>query len=450
MKRKIIFILSIIILLFPIISIANTQNIIEVNALYNQNNDIQVNIKSQNKIKQIRIYKKSNNEKYRLIYIKTGNNANEQTVKISSNKVYKTENTYFNVIVIDENGQRTSKEIQLGKLPSPSVKPKPTASNKPIESPKPTTTTKPTPSVNPTPSISTTPSTTTTPTVKPTPSNTPTPEPTNPEKTEKLEVHYIDPNSRVDAIYIKVGDKSIFIDGGFNRDAKAEIAYLKRLGVKKIDYYIGTHAHSNHVGAAGPIIKEFGIKTIYTSNAQYNGRNSVIAMMESKAKNTNEKNAIRQCQKKVLKAGDSININNLKIKCIGPVKLVKAKTGSTTENQNSLILRFEYGETSFLMAGDTGSSQLSAANKKYPGQLNVDVYKNSHHNSSLGQSVLSLISPKCVIFTTKDGYLPKSSYLKLITKNKAKYYIVTTKKDKNVLVTSDGKKLAVKTRYNVK
>lgn len=285
-----------------------------------------------------------------------------------------------------------------------------------------------------------------TPTPDPTPDPTPAPEPKPDPISTKLEVHYIDPNSRVDAIYIKVGDKSIYIDGGFYRDAKKEIAYLDRIGVTKIDYYIASHAHSNHVGAAGPIILKYGIKKIYMSEAKYNGISSALWMMNDKAEKQAEKDAIKACEKIILKPGSVINVNGLKITCLGPISITKTSPGKTPENSNSLILRFDYGTTSFLMAGDTGASQLTAANKKYPGMLDVDVYKNSHHNGAMKESVLKLISPKYVVFTTMDGYLPKETYLNLIKKLGAKSYMATTKKDKNVLITSDGTKITVKTK----
>ena len=280
----------------------------------------------------------------------------------------------------------------------------------------------------------------------PTPAPTPTPVST---VKEELEVHYINPNSRVDAIYIKIGDKSMFIDGGFYRDAKSEINYLKRLGVTHIDYYIGTHAHSNHVGAGGPIISTFGITKIYTGSAKYGGSYSTMTMMKSKAQSAIEKKAINNCEHIPLKAGDILNVGDLKITCIGPISFSSIKPGATAENKNSIILRFDYGETSFLMGGDTGASQLSAANKKYPGSIIVDVYKNSHHNSTLSESVYKIIKPTYVVFTTKDGYLPSSSYLKLIKKYGGRYYMATNSKDKNVLIKSDGKKLTVKTKYNL-
>ena len=263
-----------------------------------------------------------------------------------------------------------------------------------------------------------------------------------------LEIHFIDPNSRVDAIYIKIGDKSIYIDGGFYWDAKSEIEYLDKLGVTKIDYYIGSHAHSNHVGAAGPIIEKYNIDTIYYGPQRYGGQSSVMYMMNKEAENQSELDAIKKCKQETLNVGDELEIDGLKIICLGPVKTVTTDPGNTAENANSLILRFEYGDVSFLMAGDTTAGQLNSADKNSPDSIDVDLYKNSHHNGALGKSVLEKISPNYVIFTTMDGYLPSSSYLQTIRGLPAEYYMATTSTDGNVLVTSDGSDVTITTRYD--
>lgn len=291
---------------------------------------------------------------------------------------------------------------------------------------------------------------------EPTIPESPEPDSTEPEVISgKLEIHFIDPNSRVDAIYIKAGNKTIFIDGGFHWDADAEISYLKRLGVNKIDYYIASHAHSNHVGAAGPILKAFDIDTIYAGPQQYGGMNSAIWMMKQTAKKYGYANkdselaAIEKCDLKVIKVGDTLNINGLKITCLGPLETKNFNPEKTDENANSLILRLEYGNHSFLLAGDTGATQLKNANAKFPGMLDVDVYKNSHHNATMSTDVLNLISPRYIVFTTNDGSVPSKEYKNTISEICDRFFSATTKTDRNILIESNGTDMKITTKYNV-
>ena len=43
-------------------------------------------------------------------------------------------------------------------------------------------------------------------------------------------------------------------------------------------------------------------------------------------------------------------------------------------------LRLEYGNKSLLFVVDTGATKLKEENNKNQGCINVDIYKNSHHN----------------------------------------------------------------------
>ena len=287
-----------------------------------------------------------------------------------------------------------------------------------------------------------------------------------------------------DTIFIKVGNKSMIIDGGFYEHADKVINYLKNtLKVSKIDYYIGSHNHNDHVGAAGPLIKEFGIKTVYipsvlssdnvSVNDEYYHEYAVLRKMLKEvvdyAPNANVKkaqmNAIKNCTIKTLDGSKDtpsvININGLRIITLGPTDPGRDDGNIHTENnRQSLILRMEFGNTSYLFPGDTGDGggeqfqkEYYEIEKKFPGMLDVDVYKNGHHYSAKSSTTVNLITPKITIFT--HGYVcdnfPPQKYLNLLDGVNSKYYYVGVK-DKScehpsggtVILTSDGTKIKVK------
>jgi beta-lactamase superfamily II metal-dependent hydrolase len=82
-----------------------------------------------------------------------------------------------------------------------------------------------------------------------------------------MELHFL-PYGRVDAILI--GDRSrwVFVDGGFRRDGIKAVKYMRGLGIEKLDAYIATHRHRNHVGAAPVIIREMKPGVVYTRDAR--------------------------------------------------------------------------------------------------------------------------------------------------------------------------------------
>ena len=257
-----------------------------------------------------------------------------------------------------------------------------------------------------------------------------------------LQVHFIDPNSRVDAIYIKAGNESIFIDGGFKGDGKKEIAYLDKIGVTKIDYYIGTHSHKDHVEAAPPIIAKYGIKKVIVGRETADGSGNTPASWYAISIFAKEQNvSLNGVSMSVLKPGDVFYVGGLKISCIGPIKVTNGLSrGDTKQNYNSLILRMDYGTTSFLITGDnSSSSNHKETEANYPGMLNVDVLKNPHHNGCSSDNSYKLFNAEYVVFTTKNNSLPSNSCINKIKKFGAKYFfVVATGQSDNVVITSDG------------
>ena len=266
-----------------------------------------------------------------------------------------------------------------------------------------------------------------------------------------LQVHFINPNSRVDAIYIKHGNQSMFIDGGFKGDGTREIAYLDKIGVTHIDYYLGTHSHKNHVEAAPKIIQKYGIKKVITGYNTCNGSGSTPCTWYAIKGFANEqKVGLDGVTSTTFKPGDVFYLGGAKITCLGPLSVNNnLDKGVTAQNYNSIIMRLDYGTTSFLLTGDnSSSSNMKAINDKYPGMLNVDVLKNPHHNGCNSSSVYQMVNAEYIVFLTRYDYLPTSSCINTMKKYGAKsYFIVANGKSGNVLFTSDGTKINAYEHY---
>ena len=265
-----------------------------------------------------------------------------------------------------------------------------------------------------------------------------------------LQIHFIDPSSRVDAIYIKAGNRSIFVDGGYKADGKREIAYLKRIGVTKIDYYIGTHAHKNHVEAAPAVIDTFGIKNVLVGRETCNGSGSTPCSWHMIKKYASSQNvSLSGVNARTLSPGDTFSLGGLKITCVGPSTVNNnLNSGDTGQNYNALLLILEYGSVSVALTGDnSSSSHTKNAAAQFPNLMKVDVLKNPHHNGNCSESLYKVYSPKYVVFTTMDGYLPSSSLLSKLQKlGVSKTYMATNSKDGNVVMSSNGTTINFKTR----
>ena len=275
---------------------------------------------------------------------------------------------------------------------------------------------------------------------------------TNPQNISgDLQVHFINPNSRVDAIYIQAGNESMFIDGGWKGDAKREAAYLDKIGVSHIDYYLASHSHKDHVEAAPYIIQKYGIKKVLVGRETCEGSGSSYCSWYSIKGFANDQGiSLNGVSSIVVSPGDSFYLGGLKITCLGPLEITNGlNKQDVKQNNNSLVIRLDYGSTSFALPGDNASSSvIKKIQSKFPGMLNVDVLKNAHHNECTSDSSYQLYSAEHVVFTTRHDYIPASSCINRIKKYGARnYFIVANGYSGNVLFTSDGSSIQIYDHY---
>ena len=77
---------------------------------------------------------------------------------------------------------------------------------------------------------------------------------------------------RVDAILLGCDGRWAYVDSGYRSDGKKAVEHMKELGVNKLDAYIASHRHRNHVGGAPAIIQAMKPAAIYTRDARMRNR----------------------------------------------------------------------------------------------------------------------------------------------------------------------------------
>ncbi|PIO06603.1 hypothetical protein COT29_00240 [Candidatus Micrarchaeota archaeon CG08_land_8_20_14_0_20_59_11] len=175
---------------------------------------------------------------------------------------------------------------------------------------------------------------------------------------------------QADAIFIRTpGGKTILIDAG---DSKRELSAL--IGNAKIDYFIATHFHQDHIGGYEALPS--GVGAIY-DNGNCGGNAANVAknfLAFAKAENH-----VVVTQDMPLKIDDCID-----------AKLIVAYDRpqgcwKNDENQNSILLRLTYGRQSFLFAADCGTECENTLIQQRT-QLSANMLKVGHHGSATSSS----------------------------------------------------------------
>lgn len=244
-----------------------------------------------------------------------------------------------------------------------------------------------------------------------------------------LKVHYLDVGQG-DSIFIELpNNETMLIDAAESYQSENIINYLKNLNYKKIDYVIGTHPHTDHIGGLKDIINTFEIGKIYMPKVVSTTKTYESLLMAIKDKNLKINTA---------KAGTSIiDTDALKINILAP-------TNSTyTElNNYSVVTKITYGSTKFLFMGD--AEKLSENEIKE--NVTADVIKIGHHGSNTSSSIdfIKKVNAKYGIISVglNNKYnLPKEEIITNWENSGTKIYLTSI--NGTVRASSDGTNIKI-------
>ena len=193
---------------------------------------------------------------------------------------------------------------------------------------------------------------------------------------------------------------TMLMDSGTEPYGKVLQVNLQKLGIEKLDYFVISHPHSDHAYGMlyGGVLDAIPVGEVYY-NGVYNADWSNSKAIEDLfgAKNT-------PCT--ILRKGDVLNIGGATIEVLWPeVEIVGQTLDATPEiNNNSLVMRFDFGEHSSLFTGDLylgGERAIIAAQAE---KLDVDLLEMCHHgdDTSNHKGFADAVSPEIAVAT---GYV---------------------------------------------
>ena len=235
--------------------------------------------------------------------------------------------------------------------------------------------------------------------------------------------------------YLDVG-QAVLIDSG-DIDAYDKVAaYLNALDIKKIDYFILTHAHSDHIGSAAKIIQNFEITNIIMP--RYTEQN-----MPDTNIYTNLLQAISDSGATAYAAtpGDRYDLNGFCFSVLAP------NADYEELNNSSVVIKATYGKNSFLFMGDAEKkSEKDILNAGF--DVSANVIKLGHHGSktSSSEGFLKSVNPTLAIIScgVNNQYnLPSEKTLDMLDKLGIQYN--RTDVSGTIVVGSDGEHIYVST-----
>ena len=241
---------------------------------------------------------------------------------------------------------------------------------------------------------------------------------------DTLRVNYIDVGQG-DSIFIQLPNKeTMLIDAGEAYEADNVINYLNNLGIKKIDYVVGTHPHTDHIGGLEEVINTFDIGSIYMPRASSTSKTyeDLLTTISNKGLK------IKTAKSGVVVLDD----DNLKLEFIAP------NSDSYSElNNYSAVLKLTYLDNTFLFMGD--AETLSEDEITY--DVDADVIKVGHHgsDSSSGIEFVKKVSPEYAIIMVGEGNSYNHPYQSIIDRYESVgAKVLRTDLDGNIVCDSDG------------
>lgn len=257
---------------------------------------------------------------------------------------------------------------------------------------------------------------------------------TNAETTGDLVVHYIDA-AQGDATLFEYTDKletyRILYDVGDWRGNEV-VPYLDKLDINTIDVIIISHPHADHIGQLEKVMENFTVDEVWMSG------------------NTAETQTFQAAMESVINSqatyleptiGDEMDI--------GPLQLTVLHPGTLTGglNEDSLSIKFTYGEISFLFTGDAYKKQEKQM-ISFNDDLQADFLQLGHHgsNTSTDEQFIQAVQPKYAIYSAgvdnKYGH-PHKETLDLLKSQQIDTYGTAT--HGTIIVTTNGETSTIET-----
>lgn len=243
----------------------------------------------------------------------------------------------------------------------------------------------------------------------------------------ELQVHFLDVGQG-DATLIFQDTHAMLIDAGDNQYGWQVVDYLKYMGIERLDYVIGTHPDSDHIGGLDTVLENISCDVVLMPDLERDTLTyeSVVNVLKEQGKKSVSP-----------EPGEEYALGTASFTILAPNDTYEGV------NDNSIALRLVHGKNSFLFTGDA-ESESEADMLKSGRLLSSDVYKVAHHGSSGANSELFLlaVNPAYAVIScgeNNDYGHPHSEVLNRLRLMGTKVY--RTDEQGTIVAASDGSEI---------
>jgi competence protein ComEC len=246
----------------------------------------------------------------------------------------------------------------------------------------------------------------------------------------QLKIWFVDVGQG-DGIIIRLPDGGVVVIDANRRGAATMLPILQSLGVRTLRAVVMTHPHADHLGDLGAILDRYPTETFYDPGYAHTtaGYMQLLRTVEKQAK-----------RYVIPKSGDRLDWGR------GVTVTVLASGGHGDVNNNSIVLKIDFGRTSVILTGDAEKESEREILDRFRGRLAAEVLKVGHHGSRTSSTpdFLRAVAPKYAIISCGVGNTyghPNPQTMRNLEAIRAR--IFRTDVDGTILAISDGRAFTV-------
>ena len=231
---------------------------------------------------------------------------------------------------------------------------------------------------------------------------------------------------KADAIIIQAGEEFAVIDCGEKGDGKDIAELIKENGGDSVSHLIITHYDQDHVGGAAKVIKELNVENVYAPD--YGEDSKEVEKLHNALEE-------KDMELQLLTSDITFSLGEAEFTVYAP-KLTDYGDGD--DNDFSLVTRVDFGESSFIFAGDAMEARLN----EIMDIGDCDLLKVPYHGRRLDNTdqFLDAVTPEYAVVCTSAEEFDSKTQLSLSKRDIAAY---ATCYNGTITAVSDGNSITV-------